>query len=924
MNLGLKFILLIGVVLATTMTVDTFLNYHSQREILVKNLLSKAEANGKFVASISTEAVISHDYVTLDNYMRKVSEIEDIVFGMIFSSDNSPLSSYFNKRNEYINSVNLKLDNASALEIVRELRSTKNILILTYPVILDDMVLGKMEVGVDTARLEKLAQDELINQIFDNAIIIIFLSTCIYFVFRTNTLRPITQLVNGAERVSNGDLDQEVINKSNDELGRLANSFNQMMNKLKLSIRDKDTALHQLKELNRNLEARVTERTAKLEQSTVEKDEALHQLKDLNKMLEARVKERTARLQLAQKMASMGYWDYSSDDDLLIMSDEVSSILGLEDQNKLSGKKVLRLIDRDDRKRIRKSVLNAISKNSAFSFEFRMRSRSGGVIIVSVSAEVSTIEDRQGITIFGILQDITNRKQAEIAAQDALLSKAHAESANEAKSMFLANMSHEIRTPLTAIIGFAETSLEPAQSENERFDSIKTVIRNGKHLLHVINELLDLSKIESDKLEVEKINVTFFSILNDVDVLLGMQAKDKGLELIIEKVFPLPSNITTDPTRLKQVLINLIGNAIKFTIVGTIKLKIQYNEQTNKVEFLVSDTGIGISEEQCAKLFSPFQQADSSTTRKFGGTGLGMFISKRLVELLDGCISIKSIEDLGTQVFFDIDAGDAANECLIYEDIESSSDNVVNQYSNVEILSGSVLLVEDSPDNQVLISWHLSKMGLSSDIAENGRVGVDKALNGNYSLVLMDMQMPVMDGIDAIKCLRDSGYVKPIISLTANAMKSDKDMCISAGANDFLVKPLDLPVFTKTIEKYMTVREEGDVPVDYDHQIDLETAIANDENFKLLQHQFVETLEVYINRIEKNVTEQNWAAVEADVHVLKGLGGSFGFHDVTGIAAEVNINIRKQNFNKALDGIAILFKEARHILESENIRKQAL
>jgi signal transduction histidine kinase len=392
-----------------------------------------------------------------------------------------------------------------------------------------------------------------------------------------------------------------------------------------------------------------------------------------------------------------------------------------------------------------------------------------------------------------------------------------AESATRAKSDFLANMSHEIRTPMTAILGFAdvllhEDGLDRAPPDRRR--AIETIQRNGEHLLGVINDILDVSKIESGKMSVETIACSPFQIVEDVLALMRLRAEAKGLQLVKEYCFPIPAQIRSDPTRIRQILMNLVGNAVKFTEKGSIKIRTSYlADPEARLAFDVVDTGVGMDPDQSSKLFQPFSQADSSTTRRFGGTGLGLTICKRLAEMLGGGISFTSALGVGTTFSFWVDAG--CLEGVSLRDCERSEpprDAPIPHPARREsdrkapepIKGLHILLAEDGPDNQRLIAFLLRKGGAEVTIVENGRQAVDVATAAPaeqplFDLILMDMQMPEMDGYEAARLLRRLGYSEPIVALTANAMAGDRERCLAAGCDDFATKPIDKARLFETI-----------------------------------------------------------------------------------------------------------------------------
>ncbi len=386
-----------------------------------------------------------------------------------------------------------------------------------------------------------------------------------------------------------------------------------------------------------------------------------------------------------------------------------------------------------------------------------------------------------------------------------------AEAASQSKSAFLANMSHEIRTPMTAILGYTEILELEAKSHQmpELFmESLKIIKRNGGHLTDLINDILDLSKIEAGKLDIESIACSPQKIVEEVLDLVQVRAEAKGLKLEARFQFPLPVTIQSDPTRIRQILINLIGNAIKFTEVGTITLETSLMERGGAeplIQFSVIDSGIGMSEAQLSNLFRPFTQADSSTSRKYGGTGLGLTICKRLAGILGGDIQVTSEQNKGSRFSATIQTGSLTGVQVIETLTQNSQQEVQKQLQaqaelpavdELTLAGKTVLLAEDGPDNQKLIEFILKKAGAEVTLAENGEVAYRKAIEAMesrclFDVILMDMQMPIMDGYEATQQIRKYGYPGHIISLTANAMEGDREKCISAGCNDHMTKPID-------------------------------------------------------------------------------------------------------------------------------------
>jgi len=415
------------------------------------------------------------------------------------------------------------------------------------------------------------------------------------------------------------------------------------------------------------------------------------------------------------------------------------------------------------------------------------------------------------VLIFERAKDEAIRTLAQ--ANEALgIARDAADQANRTKSEFLANISHEIRTPMTAIFGYSEMLVEEWNEEEapgSMIRAVTTIQRNGQHLLGLINELLDLSKIEAGRLEVEHIRFSPGRLVLDVVALMQVRAQEKGLDLVCEFRTPIPEQIEGDPTRLRQVLLNLVGNAIKFTDHGRVALEVALirSEEDSRLRFAVRDTGIGIRPDDLAGLFQPFQRGDAQVARAYGGTGLGLAISRNLCELMGGEIAVESEPGVGSCFRLGLPTGDLAGVRLVDDpaipeaDLEAGGD-----------LDYSILLAEDGPDNQRLIAHMLRRVGMSVDIAENGQVAVEKVLasldaDAPYDAVLMDMQMPVLDGYRASAALRERGYTGPIIALTAHAVADERTRCLAAGCDEFANKPIERRRLIAAIRHWVRTRK---------------------------------------------------------------------------------------------------------------------
>lgn len=402
----------------------------------------------------------------------------------------------------------------------------------------------------------------------------------------------------------------------------------------------------------------------------------------------------------------------------------------------------------------------------------------------------------------GVATDMHDQK---LVQQELILAKKMAEAANETKSRFLANMSHEIRTPLGAILGFSELLSEPDMSPKERQESIAVIRRNGEQLSKIIDEILDLSKVEAGKLELQLTDVSVVDLLNGVKTFMSMPAKEKGLHLKFFIKGKIPAKIMTSAGRLQQILINVIGNGIKFSNEGDLVVTVSYDEPTSDtpslLRFSVKDNGPGLSAAQIQNLFQPFTQVDTSMTRKYGGTGLGLALSRKLARALGGDISVaESAPKEGCDFQITVATGDLKNVSWI--DALDRIESFEVDGKRTAVLTGiKVLLVEDSEDNQVIVSRFLTMEGAQVELANNGLEGVEKALGGSHDIVLMDIQMPKLDGYGAISQLRNKGFKKPIIALTAHGMIEDRKRCLEIGSDDHLTKPINRMNLVKRVRQ---------------------------------------------------------------------------------------------------------------------------
>ncbi len=459
-----------------------------------------------------------------------------------------------------------------------------------------------------------------------------------------------------------------------------------------------------------------------------------------------------------------------------------------------------------------------------------------------------------------------------------------AESANRAKSAFLANMSHEIRTPLTSIIGYAELLRNDVVPLAERGTAIDSIARSGRHLLQLVNDVLDISKVESGRLEAERTTVELPRMIADVEAMVGPQAREKGLAFHVELCDPVPATLQTDPLRLRQILLNMLGNAIKFTAQGMVTLSVCCLDNRKTLAIDITDTGVGIMLERQAALFQPFQQADVSTSRRYGGTGLGLYLARQFAQLLGGDLSLDQSYVQGCRFQLRIPVIGASFPV----DVEAIPQDATETLAN-DVLHGRILIVDDSEVNRHLIGLylHAAAPAVILDTAVNGIEAVERALIQSYDLILMDMQMPELDGLSATRLLRQAGYQSPIVALTANATHESRAHCIEAGCDDFATKPIDVVDLARLMQRFLSNIDQANDS----HLVDLGTT----PEFLALKEEFHEGLRQGLKCLREAMGREDFGEIAMRAHRLKGSAGSFGYTDVTESAAILEAAARDYN-----------------------------
>ena len=542
-----------------------------------------------------------------------------------------------------------------------------------------------------------------------------------------------------------------------------------------------------------------------------------------------------------------------------------------------------------DPNRAEAGIKRVLNEKSITDYELTARARDGTQTMVSYNATTFYDRNRTLQGVFAAARDVTERTRFE---QELQLAKAAAESASRTKSDFLASMSHEIRTPMNAIMGIsdllAKTSLTPEQDKY-----IQIFRRSGDNLLNLINDILDLSKVEAAQLDLEKTGFLLGDHVEKVIEIILPRAQEKNLDLRCEIAPGVCNELVGDPARLRQVLLNLLGNAIKFTETGEVLLTVepdQIHAGPNALRFTVSDTGIGIAGDKLTSVFERFAQADSSTTRRFGGSGLGLTISKQLVELMGGRIWATSEIGKGSLfgfiVPFEIWTGDKR---LVNIPTDANTDAPLQPLR--------ILMAEDGPDNCTIALAYLAETPYQVDVAETGAIACEMFKVGHYDLVLMDRQMPVMDGLTATRNLRawekaNGRTPVPIIALTASALKGDRETCLAAGCTAYLTKPIKQDVLLQAIKDHSEAEEH--------------CSRADDVTDIKTQRRLAERIPAYLENCSHNVTIMQEALDRADFeavvilgHNLRGSGGAFGFQAITDFGAGLEQASEDNDLDKA-------------------------
>jgi len=857
------------------------LGYTSSRKDMVRDTLAYA----KMIADNCEASVTFDDSKDAESTLNTLHMKPSIVHACIYTNDSKDFASYY--REDVDSRVHLPGVSEDGYSF------DEGLLTVFKSIIVDDKAIASVCLRSDLKPL----YSALIRNVCTVVSVLLCVSLVAYLLsvklqgFISN---PILSLTKAARKISgNQEYSMRVVKQGNDEIGLLIDSFNEMLERIqKHKI--------QLLEINESLEEKVNERTCELTKEITERKQA-----------EVKIKESNSRFDQLAAQSNTFIWEVDADGLYTYVSYLSQKVIGYH-PDELVGKKHFYDIHPDSRQQeFKKTALEVFAKKIAFTgLENEIQTKDGHIIWVCTNGLPRLNDDGTLKGYSGSDTDITERKEIEKQRAEYMAklktAKEHAEAASVTKSQFLATMSHEIRTPMNAIIGFSDL-LADEDLTNDQEQNVNIIRDSGKNLLALINDILDFSKIEAGQLDIEIIDCSLTKSLHSVESLMRPKATEKGLEFEVIRTGGLPEQIKTDPTRLRQCLINLVGNAIKFTDKGHIHVSALLEECENKpfIRFDIEDTGIGVPANKQALIFESFSQADGSHTRKYGGTGLGLTITKQLVELLGGELTLASEEGKGSVFSFTIPAGvDITKQPLLHTHYTVGHGDSGRTKAEQPEFSGHILVAEDTPTNQILIELLLKRMGLLVTIADDGNQAVQKVLSRKFDLILMDMQMPYLNGYDATTKLRKKGITTPIVALTANAMKSDRDKCIEAGCDDYLTKPIEREKLVEclthflvsdhdSVKKHKQIEINTDCPDITDDKrspINIQAVIDRGIDFDFV----VSVLPVFAQETTEKIMlckdsmqNQNIAQVRSFAHAIKGSSANIGADLLSEIAERI-------------------------------------
>jgi PAS domain S-box-containing protein len=625
-----------------------------------------------------------------------------------------------------------------------------------------------------------------------------------------------------------------------------------------------------------------------------------------------------ARFRAVSEAAPLGIFVTDTHGHFIYTNHQLQEIIGLEGESTL-GSKWTTAIHSEDRVRVATRWSSAISSNTPFEESCRFVKPSGDITWCRLKAAIINSADTVSGWV-GIVEDITDSHYFQ---QELVEAKQKAEAAMHAKSQFLANMSHEMRTPLTAIMGFAESMLQDVDHAPQERHCLQVIVNNGNHLFEVINDILDLSKLDAGAMTIEENTFELIGMMEEVRSMFAPRIAEKALSFSVHYEWPLPRWIKSDELRLKQIVINLLSNSIKFTEKGWIEVRVAFEARDNQVSITVTDSGIGMTLEQKAKLFQPFSQANESITRKYGGTGLGLTISRRLAHALEGDITVTSEPGRGSTFKVFIHPEIVTTEILKEAPDQPDSSALVNPALPPR-LQGRVLFADDAVDNRKLVEHLLKKVGISPLLVEDGNEAIKAVLSQPFDLVLLDIQMPNLDGLSAARTMRLAGIKAPIVALSAGTMTSDVLQSVEAGCSMHMGKPFTSQAFFEMLARFLPLAEprgadSAETVMKKVVKAAADTVIVDAEMIPLLSD-FIDRLPTRVEDLKVAFQENKPEKVQLFAHRLKGSAGLYGFPELAKLSATLENDSKANNQPQAEQ----LFREICETIEAICQRKEEI
>jgi len=846
-GVGTHFAILTGLVLLVTLLLVTAISLQRQQFHIHESLKEKGHLLGHFVATISPEAIYSYDFTSLNNFTKEISLHKDVAYSLVVNTQGKALTSFLDPENLLIQEIQQTYLDSSAISVVIQLKQRKDIIHLVFPIDGEGERLGEVWIGISTQRSTQLLKDAAIEKLWLNLALILCASLGLLIVFRFKILSPIHKLMRATHKVSSGQFEEFISIKNNDEFGSLADSFNFMIQAVK---QNNENFNHMIEMLKINMNEKEQAFAEAEQQNWLNEGirlfvEATHDSSEIHEISHHSIENITQRLDLL----STSLFLYKGSD-LHRIADSVEVETLSDEYIHCDDCPVLIQI-----KEYKQAILyqdywllgqEGNSETPTFPWVYYLplilQNKLTGLLELAFSerpqkvqlAFLKHVADHLAISLYAAQQQTQTQQALQVTQEKSrLLEQAstelriamnETERATKAKSVFFANMSHELRTPLNAILGFSEMILEDLQDDGgdeEMMEDMKKIHHAGQTLLGLVNDVLDISKIESGKMEI------YVEAINLVDLLKGIMstvsplAKKSNCPLKLEMHENLADkSFYADLTKLRQILLNLLSNAIKFGNNGEICLQVKYLNNA-RFEFRVRDHGIGISPEKIKNLFQAFTQADVSTTRKYGGTGLGLTICKEFAELMGGGVTVESVEGKGSCFIVQLPAHVKTPEDKNTKEsnAEENPSSHLKDFSNIQLNhikeNGVILVVDDDYEMRQLLSEHLEKLGYQPITAASGEEALNRVHQLQPDAITLDVMMPDMDGWEVLTELKSNKALMHIPVIMVSIIE-DKAKGYALGATEYLLKPIEREQLANVLHKYQVNAEASVMLVEDD------------------------------------------------------------------------------------------------------------